>query len=200
MVTGDSLSTVLFGKARRAVLGLMFGHPGESFYLRQIVRLTAIGLGPAQRELAQLVRGGIVRREKRGHQAYFCANPDSPVYQELRGLLVKTAGVADVLRTSLTELAERIQVTFIYGSVARRTEDRQSDIDIMVIGQVPFGDVVDRLAQAQTTLGREINPVVFAPDEFRQKLSAGSSFVQSALAGEKVFVIGDERQLRELAQ
>src|SRR4051812_5416374 len=131
MVTGttEPIGDLLFGKTRQAVMGLLFLRPDESFHLRQIVRLSGAGVGPVQRELAKLVAAGLILREQRGQQVYFQA-ARSPVFDELRGLLVKTAGCADVLREALLPLAPRIRSAFIFGSFAKdnaRAERRRRD-------------------------------------------------------------------------
>jgi len=195
-----SLSDVLFGQTRRAVLSLLYGHADEEFYLRQIIRAAGIGQGTVQRELERLVGAGLVRRRQHGRQVYFQANPDNPVYQELRGMLLKTAGVADVLRGALTPLAARIRVAFIYGSVARGEERRASDVDLMVVGDVSFSEVVGVLGPAQERLGREVNPTVFTVPEFRTRLKAGQHFVRSVMRQEKVFLCGDEHDTGSLGK
>jgi len=201
MITGhthSNLSTALFGQTRRAILGLLYGHPDEAYYLRQLVRSAGHGLGAAQREVKRLAEAGILRRTVRGHQVYYQANPECPVFAELKGLVVKTAGAADAVRDALAPLAGQIHVAFIYGSVARFRQRSASDVDLMVVGDVSFGDVVSALATAQETLGREINPTVYSPREFKSKLRARHPFLSSVLKNEKVFVIGNEHELGRL--
>jgi len=194
----SNLSAALFGQTRRAVMALLYGHPDEAYYLRQLVRSAGLGLGAVQREVKRLTAVGILRRTVRGHQVYYQANPECPVFAELKGLVVKTAGVADVLREALAPLASRIRVAFIYGSVARLQQKNASDVDLMVVGEVSFGDVVSTFRTAQELVQREINPTVYPPAEFRSKLKARHHFLSSVLSNEKVFVIGDEHELARL--
>jgi len=151
-----------------------------------------------QREVKRLTEAGILRRTVRGHQVYYQADPECPVFADLKGLVVKTAGAVDVLRDALAPLTGQIKVAFIYGSVARFHQRSASDVDLLVIGDVSFGDVVSALATAQKPLGREINPTVYSPAEFRSKLKAHHHFLSSVLRNEKVFVIGDEHGLAGL--
>ncbi len=134
----DSLSATLFGKTRRAVLALLYSHVEEHFYLRQIARTAEVGLGAVQRELKKLSEAGIIRRTIRGRQVYYQANPECPVYPELKSLVVKTVGVGDVLRTALVPLADRINVAFLFGSLVRGDERSSSDVDVMIVGNVTF--------------------------------------------------------------
>jgi predicted nucleotidyltransferase len=196
--TVADLSSALFGKTKRAILALLFSRPDESFYLRQIVRLVAAGQGGVQRELQRLADAGIVTRVVRGRTAFYQANRECPVFLELHGLVSKTAGVADVLFNDLIALKDRIEVAFIYGSAAETRLRVESDIDVFVIGSVTFGEVVDALSQAQEQLGREVNPSVFEPHEFRRRVRRRDHFVVAVCEGAKVFVIGGQHELDRL--
>jgi uncharacterized protein len=199
-IPANPLSETLFSKNRRAVLGLLYGRPDQSFYLRQIVRLSHGGHGAVQRELKSLSEAGILRRTIRDKQVYFQANSECPVFEELKSLIVKTAGAADVLKAALAPLGDRIQFAFIFGSVASAKQKAESDVDVLVVGDVTFREVVVALSEAQLQLGREVNPTAYAADEFRSRLSARHHFLTRVLKKEKVFLIGDERELERLAE
>ena len=196
--TGSDLSAALFGQTRRAILALLYSHPDRSYYLRHLVRSAGVGLGAAQREVKRLTDAGIIRRTVSGNQVFYQANPECPVFGELKGLMVKTTGVADVLRAALAPLAAQIRLAFIFGSVAKLAQRNGSDVDVMVVGELTFGEIVSALGAAQETLAREINPTVYSPAEFRSKLKAGHHFVTAVIGGEKVFLIGDEHELARL--
>lgn len=196
MGTAIALSDTLFGRTRGAVLAVLYGHVGESYYLRQLARITGITLGPVQRELRQLVDAGLVTKRIKGTQTLFTANESSPVFAEMRSLVAKTVGMHDVLLASLRPLEKKIDVAFVYGAVARAGETEQSDVDLMVVGTAGFADVVDRIADAQKTLNREINPTVYTAREFTGK--PRGNFLKTVLGGKKLFLIGDENDLREL--
>ena len=196
MGTVSTLSDTLFGRTRGAVLAVLYGHVGESYYLRQLARMTGIALGPVQRELRQLVDAGLVTRRNQGTQALFTANESSPVFAEMRSIVTKTVGMHDVLLASLRPLEKKIDLAFVYGSVARAGETEQSDVDLMVVGTAGFADVVDRIADAQKSLHREINPTVLTAKEFTSKLRG--NFLKTVLGGKKLFLIGDEDVLRKL--
>lgn len=199
LTPSPSAGLILFGKTRRAVLALLYGRPEEDFYLREIVRAAGTGVGAVQRELRLLAGAGIVRRRVRGNQVYFQANPESPIFRELRGLVLKTAGLADVLRAALAPLAERTRAAFIYGSIAHGEERPGSDVDLLIVGDLTFAEAVSILGPAQETLGREVNPAVYPPGEFRKKLKAGHHFLKNVQNEPKIFVAGDERELKRLA-
>lgn len=196
----SGISPSLFGKTRQALLALLYTRPDEEHLQESLIQLAGLGRGAVQRELEFLARAGVVRRMVRGRQVYFQANADSPIHAELRGLVVKTAGAADVLRGALAPLSGRIRVAFVYGSVAAGAERRGSDVDVMVIGEASFAEVSEALAGAQKTIGREVNPSVYAPADFRAKLAAGHHFLRSVAGGEKLFLIGDEREFARLAK
>jgi len=198
MGTGRVLSDTLFGRTRGAVLSVLYGHIGEAFYLRQLARLTNITLGAVQRELRQLVDAGLVSRKTVGMQIFYTANQESPVFAEIKSLIIKTVGMHDVLLAALAPLRKKIIVAFVYGSVAQSSESTRSDVDLMIVGTVDFGDVVEKIAEAQRILNREINPTVYSVKEFRKKVR--ENFLMTVLAGKKLFIIGDENVLAELGQ
>jgi predicted nucleotidyltransferase len=179
---------------------LLYSHPDESFYLRQLARRTGAGMGSLQRELKQLSEAGIIIRNEIGRQAFFKANPDCPVYQELKDITTKTFGVADILREALSSLSDKIQVAFIFGSIVSGEFNQSSDVDVMLIGDISFADVVSTLSPVQETLSREINPSVYPPGEFKAKLSEEQHFIKSVLNSPKIFIIGDKNELDELAR
>jgi predicted nucleotidyltransferase len=197
----EAVGAALFGATRQAVLSLLFGHADKRFYQRQIIRSLALGFGAVQRELQQLVGAGIVSRTVEGRQTYFQANRECPVFAELQGLIRKTFGVASALLEGLDLLRNRIQLAFIYGSIAAGCETAASDIDVMVVGDaVSLQDVVSALADAQARLGREVNPSVYRTGEFYRKLAGRHHFLSSVVGGPKIFLIGDEDELARLAQ
>lgn len=198
--TESKPGTALFGKTRRAVLSLLYGRADEEFYIRYILRSVSVGHGSVQRELKRLAEAGILRRTARGRQVFYQANPDSPIFPELKSLITKTAGVGDILLNALAPLAERIKIAFIFGSVASGEETRRSDIDLLVVGDVSFMDVVTNLQAAQKAIGREINPTVYPSKEFESKIKTNHHFLSTLLDGPKIFLIGDENELSRLAK
>jgi predicted nucleotidyltransferase len=195
----DGIGAALFGKARRGVLALLFMHPDQSFYLRQLVRLLGVGQGAVQRELARLGRSGLVLRRQVGSQIHYQANSGSPVFTELRTLMIKSAGVADALREALAVLGPQIAVAFVYGSMARGEPKAESDVDLMVIGDASFGEVVSALQPAQEAIGREVNPTVYSPGEYRAKVRAKHHFVGSVANSPKIFLVGGDDELKRVA-
>ena len=198
MSTVSPLGSLLFGETRRAILALLYGHSDEQFYLRELVRRTETALGAAQRELSLLTSGGLVQRVRRGNQLYYQANASNPIFAELKSILTKTTGVRDVIQKALEPLLARIKVAFVYGSVAKGEETVSSDIDLMVIGDVEFREVVSCLTDIENKLGREINPTVYPPEEYKNKLREKNHFLTSTLREKKIFVIGNEDELRRL--
>src|SRR4030042_238701 len=196
----DLLCSGLFGKTRQAVLALLYGRADSSFYTKQILDAVKIGRGTVQRELKNLTDTGIIIRDVQGRQVYYRANARCPIFDELKSIVRKTFGVADVIRQSLTTKADKIRVAFIFGSMARSTDDRRSDIDLMVVGRISFGAVVSLLGPAEQKLAREVNPVVYPVAEFKRKVKEDHHFVKTVLEDDKIFVTGDEDELRRLAE
>jgi len=197
----DPTGAALFGATRQGVLRLLFGHTDRRFYQRQIIRSIGLGSGTVQRELEQLAAAGILTRDVEGRQTYFQANRACPVFEELHGLVRKTFGIAGVLQSGLAVLAKKVQLAFIYGSVATGGEAGGSDVDVMIVGEkVSMDDVVPAFAEAERRLAREVNPSVYRSGEFRRKIAQGHHFLTSVVSGPKIFLIGDEDELARLAQ
>jgi uncharacterized protein len=195
-----ALSKIVFGHTRRSILGLLYGHTDEQFYLREIARRAGTGIGATQRELRQLSEAGLIEGVRRGRQVYYQANRKNPIFAELKSILAKTSGIRDILHELLVPLASRIKLALVYGSVARGDERSSSDVDLMVVGDVSFADVVSALKESEAKLGREINPTVYGPAEFREKLAAKNHFLSTVAKEKKLFVMGDEREFRRLGQ
>lgn len=192
-------SRSLFGHTRSALLAMLYGHVDQSFYVRQLVRAIGAGHGALQRELKYLTEMGLVLRRNQGNQVLYQANSQSPIFSEIKGLITKTVGIHDVIRSALASLGPEIQIVFVYGSVARQKERANSDVDLMVLGDASFSEVVSALGPAQKALGREINPTVFPASEFRSKLAAGNHFLRSVMKEKRLFVLGTENELTKLA-
>lgn len=189
----------LFAKTQQRVLGLIFGRPDHSFYANEIIGIAASGTGSVQRELARLEAAAIVTVRRVGNQKHYQANSDNPIFSELCGIAIKTFGMADVLRAALETLSPSIDVAFIYGSLAKGQEHAGSDIDLMVIGPVPSNAaLLDALAPASSQLGRAVNPTLYMPDEFAQRVHDGKSFVMRDLEQPKIFVKGSDHDLARL--
>ena len=191
-----SLSDLLFpNQYRRKVLALLMMNPQKWLHLRELARLTGASAGTLKKELDALVDVGLLRLQKVGNQTQFSANTEHPVYPELSGLISKTTGLRDVLAASLKPLASHIEVAFVFGSVAKSTEGAQSDVDVLIIGEATFGQVVNAVYDAQLVLAREINPKVMSRAEWSDKKNAQNSFVQDLMGKPKIFILGSEHVL-----
>lgn len=192
------LGEALFSKTQRQVLGLLFGNPDRSYYANEVVRLAGVGIGTVQRELEKLSGAGLLSVRRVGNQKHYQADRQSPIFEELRGIVLKTFGVGDVLRLALSELADQITVAFIYGSVAKRTDKTNSDIDVMIISEdLSYDKVFSTLAPVESKIGRTVSPTLYKPYEFRDKLNADSSFLSRVIKQQKIFLIGAENDIPE---
>jgi predicted nucleotidyltransferase len=198
MSTHNGLADLLFGQTRGAILALLYGRADQSFYTRQIAREVDASVGAVQRELENLSKVGLIVRTSLGSQVFYQANRDASIFREMQSLVKKTTGIFSVLRSALHPLATRILVAFVYGSVAREEETAQSDVDLMVVGKATLDEVLSRLSTVEKTIGRPINPTVYSVAEFKSKLTTGNHFLTAVLKGQKVFLLGDEDELRKM--
>ena len=189
----------LFTKTQQRVLAVLFGQPQRSFYANELIGLAQSGSGSVQRELARLEASGLVTVHRIGNQKHYQANRAAPIFEELRGIVLKTFGVVDVLRATLAPLWPLVEVAFIYGSLAKGTEHAGSDIDLMVIGSLPSNaELLEALLPAQTQLGRAVNPTLYTQDEFAQRVRDGKSFILRVLEQPKILVKGSEHDIVQL--
>ena len=194
------LVELLFGAYRRRILSQLLLHPEQSFYAREIGRLTGVPAGSLHREVTALTEAGLLTRSSAGNQVRYQADRACPVFEELAGIFRKTTGLADVLREAMEPLGRRVRAAFVFGSVAQGKERETSDVDVMVVGSASFARVVAALTPAGERLRRAVNPVVMTPGAFRAKLKARDRFVARIVREPKILLIGDARELGELAE
>lgn len=194
------LDLLFNSKLREKVLGWFLLHSDERFFVRQVSSILREDSTNVSRELARLAQAGVLSMRREGRQKYYQADKSCPVFEELRGLVLKTSGFAGILRAALDPLAADIAVAFVHGSFARGANNFESDIDMVIIGDVSFGDVAAAMQAPQEKLKREINPVVYSPDEFRDKLNSGNHFINEIQSKPKIFIVGGESDLTRLGQ
>jgi predicted nucleotidyltransferase len=185
----------LFRKTRQAVLAALYMDPTREWYLSDLARHLKVQPSSLQRELSNLVGAGIIRRRNSGNRAYYSAETESPIFGDLHGLLLRTAGLGGVLKESLIPFRDRIKVAFVYGSLARRKEHATSDIDLMVIGRVGLAELAPAFKVAEEKLLRPVNPSIYAPEEFAEKMRSGHHFLKTVMRNEKLFILGDHDDL-----
>jgi DNA-binding transcriptional ArsR family regulator len=183
---------VLLPKTRQGILAATLVQPEKAWYVSELARRMGVPASSLQRELHDLSEVGILKTYRQGRMVYYQANTDSPVFSDLRGLLIKTAGFVDILARALKPLAARLRTAFVYGSVAAGSEQSDSDVDLMVVGQVSPKDLALPLRRARDLLGRNINPTVYTPDEFDKKRAASDPFLKQVLGRPKLFVLGKQ--------
>ena len=191
-----SISDVLFSGVQRRVLGLLFGNPDRSFYTNEIAKKAITGRGALQRELERMTSSGLITMSLIGRQKHYQANREAPIFQELRGIVLKTFGLADVLRTALASSSGPVRVAFIYGSVAKGMDSAKSDIDVMVIAEgITYSHLFETFAEAEQTLGRKVNPTLYSIEDFAKKLRGDNHFVTRVIDQPKIMLIGDENDI-----
>lgn len=195
-----SLADALFPKVRQRVLALFFGNPDRSFFSNEVVGLAQSGTGAVQRELASLANAGLLTVSTRGNQKHYKANTEAPVFEELRGLVLKTSGLVDVLRIALAPLSGQIAAAFVYGSVAKRQDTAASDIDLMVVSEsLGYADLFTAVEEAGQRLGRKVNPTIYTRADFAKRIKQRNAFATRVLTQDKIWIIGSEEKLYDFA-
>jgi predicted nucleotidyltransferase len=192
----SGVADALFTKVQQRVLAVLFGNHARSFYANELIALACSGSGAVQRELAQLEAAELVTVRRLGNQKHYQANASAPIFEELRGLVLKTSGLVDVLRAALAPLAAQIDQAFIYGSVAKGKDTAKSDIDLMVISEkVAYADLFAALEPATNRLQRTVNPTLYSPIEIDKRILDDNAFVKRVMTQPKLWVIGEGRGL-----
>ena len=191
-----SLADALFTKTQQRVFRVLFGQPERSFYTSELIRDAGTGSGAAQRELARLEESGLVVARRVGHQKHYQANVASPLFSELRDIVLKTVGLVQPLRDALEPVSPAIRAAFVYGSVAKATDRSGSDIDLMLVSDsLTYGEVFGALERVARTLGRQVNPTVYTAAEFSKRARDENAFLTKILEQPKLWVIGSENDL-----
>jgi len=191
-----AIANALFPRVRQRVLALLYGNADRSFFGNEVVALAQSGTGAVQRELASLAQAGLLTVVSQGNQKHYQANMAAPVFEELRGLVLKTSGLVDVLRTALAPLAHAIEVAFVFGSVSKKQDTAQSDVDLLVISDsLGYADVFSALEEAGARLGRKVNPTLYTRAELAKRIAQRNAFATRVLAQDKLWVIGNQETL-----
>lgn len=193
------LEKLLSSRARIEILKLFLFNPENRYYQRQVSNLTGQSIRAVQREVKKLEDAGLIKSNEEGNRIYYKINRASPIFEELKRIFFKTVGIAEVLKRELKGV-ELIKVAFIYGSYAKDEEDLKSDIDLMVIGDINSRRLSSLLSKPKNELGREINYVVFDVEDFRNKVNKEDYFLNTVLNEDKIFLVGDEDELRRIIE
>lgn len=195
-LSGGAIGDALFTNVQQRVLGLLFGNADRSFYAKELIHLAGSGSGAVQRELAKLTSAGLVTLRRVGNQTHYQANRASPVFEELRTLILKTSGLVDVLRSVLAPRAADISLAFVFGSVAKRKDSASSDIDVLIVSDsLSYAELFAVLETATQRLGRPVNPTLYSGDEMTARLSKRNAFITKVFAQPKLWIIGSERDI-----
>lgn len=190
------VSDALFTRTQQRVLGILFATPNRDFYASEIIKLAGGGRGAVQRELVKLEESGLVIAHRVGNQKHYRPNTAAAVFKPLREIVLKTAGIADVLRNALSPLTNKVIAAFIYGSVAKGSDRGTSDVDVMVVSDdLTYRDLYGALENASKWIGRPINPTLYSRNEFDTRIHKRNAFVRRVLGGERIWLIGGEGDL-----
>jgi predicted nucleotidyltransferase len=189
MLTYTNLGA-LFSRTRSGVLAVLALATEQELHVREIARRSGLSAPGAADELRSLEELGILTARRVGRQKLYRMNPDSPIYAELTSIMRKTAGLADQVRAALQPLAGRIELAYIYGSMASGKARSSSDVDVMVVGSISSMDVAEALDDVSRRLGREINATVYAAEEYARKVSLGRGFPFTAHSGARIMLLG----------
>jgi len=189
----------LLPRTRQGILAAILVRPEKAWFVSELARRMGVPSSSLQRELQDLKEAGILNSHRQGRMVYYQANADSPLFGDLRGLLLKTAGLVDVLADALKPLASKLRSAFVFGSIASGAEQSDSDIDLMVIGTVSPMELALPLRRARELLGREIKPTLYTPTELDKKRAAKDHFLTQVLDKPRLFVLGNKDELGKAA-
>jgi len=192
------LQGLFSSQARVDILGLFLLNPGNRFYMREVSNRSGQPIRAVQRELARLEFTGLLSHTIDGNRKYYQVNKDCPIFPELKAIFLKTFAFGDALRQYLSQVEKNIIVAFIYGSYAKSKETTTSDIDLFVVGDITAIELSKALSPAKEVLRREVNTVAMPFQELKSKVEAQNHFVLAVLSEPKIFLIGNEDDLRAI--
>ena len=182
-----SVSDALFTKAQQKVLALFFGQPDKSFYLNEVVRHAAMGKGVISRELAKFSAAGLLVVSRQGNQNHYQANISTPIFNELKQIVQKTVGITGILQAGLTSMLPQLEQAFVYGSIAKGEEHPDSDVDVMLVGEdLSYSEIMQMLDPIEVQLQRSVNPTIYSPAEFAERLADGQNFLTKVVAQARI--------------
>jgi len=191
------LAELLSSKIRAEIFRIFFGVRDDELHMREIERRSGFTTGTVQQELKKLHRLGLIKKRRDGNRLYYQANKEHPLYSDIRNIILKTIGLVDIIQDKLKQ-ARDIKIAFVFGSIARHDEKAQSDVDLMIIGKLGLRKVIALLSGISEKIGREINPHVMTVDEYRRRASQGEHFISRILQEPKIFIVGNENELKEM--
>jgi len=197
----SKLGEALFTRTQRNVLGLLYADPEKSFYTKEILRLTGMGVATIKRELDRMLEAGILTLTKIGNQHHYQANPQCPIYDELLSIVSKTFGIADVIKFALTGVESQIDMAFVFGSIAKNSETANSDIDLLVVSEsLAYADLMAVLVEAETSINRPVNPSIYTMEQIKTRLKENNAFVTRVMEQPKIWIKGIENDIRKIGQ
>lgn len=194
------LADFLFGPFRTRVLSVLFSQPDNAWHVRELSRRIDALPGSTNRELVKLAEAGLLLRQRIGNQVHYRANRDCPIFAELAGMLQKTSGLPAALGDVLKPLAEHIQYALVFGSVARGEETTCSDVDVLLLGDIGFAEVIEAVHPLQEKVRREINSVVYRTNDFVAKLASNNTWAREIVEKPKLFLIGSANDFAKLVE
>lgn len=192
----NRLAEILSSRARAEIFRLFFRRTDVELHIREIQRRSGLNDSTIRQELQKLVRLDLIQGRRDGNRVYYRANRENSLYADIRNVVLKTIGLADALKDALRD--DRIRIAFVFGSTAKGEEKAGSDVDLMVIGDLGLRHLSKMLSGVSEKIGREINPHVFAKDEFQKRIESKEHFISNVLKSPKIFVIGSDNDLKAL--
>ena len=194
----NQLAEILSSRTRAELFRLLFGTGTKPLHLREIERTTGLSTGSLRQETGKLMKLGLIVVRKDGNRVYYEPNKNHPLYQDIRNIVLKTNGLTDVLKNALKD--NGIKFAFVFGSIARGEETADSDIDLMVVGEIGLRTLTSLLSNVTDKLGREINPHIHSPKEFKQRLTRKEHLVSRIVAEPKIFIVGNEDDIKAMGE
>lgn len=184
----------LFNGTTTSVLSVLYNNPDKQFHVSEIIRTVNSGSGATQRAIDKLAKAEIITRSEKGNRVFYRANRENDFYKGLSEMMTWASleNYDKVLTSSLAPVKDKIESAFVFGSVAKKTAGPKSDIDLMIVGDLSFKDLVAPLEKAEAKLHREINPVLYSKEDFESQLKNGNHFVTAVANGEKRILIGEK--------
>ena len=180
------------------ILKLFFRDQEKEYYFREIAKKLNKEPSHDQKYLDKLVEDKILLDERRGNMRFFRLNKEYPLYEEIKSIISKTIGLENELK-ELVDKLDNVECAFIFGSVAKGTENSNSDVDLMLVGNINQDSLTTAISSLEGKIAREINYHIYSSQEIVKKIEEHDGFMTNIFLSPIIKLKGNPYDLARIS-